>query len=1078
MDTTLISRPDEQLTVHCRVVAERSGEPAGWIHDLPKATRWCQRYLAQMIDETRTDLALKNHARLAGYVAFYCARQRGATRLTAYAEAIAIAKHHGNVPDASSYVRNDFPGLERWVDIARRELTRLDLSNPDQIPGSYNTKALAQAIDINTDDERRQVADYLIGKATDGTGSWSEFYDRFEAGELQVEMRGAVTNPIAPTIEDDVFADGGEWYERLLRVYAAIQFADASAAGTVFESAVSVPSFPVGAIDEHLQAIRANAAASSTPTDDLTDALNAIRTAVQHELVDRLRTGVADDLQGGGVARLSLPTGYGKTLSAGLFAEQLFDREPDRDRRLCYALPFTTVADQTATVFKCALAGNEVERWNDNSDGDSDEGAGSTQSDERHDTNDADRGSEASDREGDEKGNEPSKATGADGATEVDEIEQTGEVKNRPVEPDSGSDPDSDIDPDPLLLSIDHHRAETPTDRVAEQQDVTTWDVETIFSAWRPRVTITTTVQLLESVVGPFRSQSRKLPALDSAIIVIDEPQAIPIGWRPLVARAIETLVERDDAIVLLMTATQPFLLNNGYEGSVEAGTNSSDTEDASAGDDNDSDERDGSGSDRNVVDLIPAPTLAEIERTACKEAGIEAVPNRVIYEFHESALPEASTSRNDHADRDRPPRDGEYEREYERGHRDQDETENKNDTKSQATGGDGNEAASLSHAAAGERIGAAFAADREPALAICNTVNSTRRLTDALETSLHEAEIEPLSVGRRYDELIDRDSTESSRNALTANDLLEAIGASSDVEAASGGERDRESGAATVPVFHLTRRVPAAKLSTLIEAAATLAERGVPHLVVSTQLVEAGVDISYQRVYRDFAPLDSIVQAAGRCNRSFEWGIDGGRVYVWALEPLGGKEGSRSPAEQVYATDRADVSVRTNTLERSRAALEPLASRVVLREADLREAVETYHTELSDDLAGVTAADDDLLAAYERGDGRTLRFASLIEERFEVDVVVCMTMGDRQLVSNLREHIDDEEWAEATEVRRHLTRLSVAVPVYSLDSDRWRRLAALQQLTPAHGGDERVIDFDSELLSARDGIRLDETDG
>ena len=53
----------------------------------------------------------------------------------------------------------------------------------------------------------------------------------------------------------------------------------------------------------------------------------------------------------------------------------------------------------------------------------------------------------------------------------------------------------------------------------------------------------------------------------------------------------------------------------------------------------------------------------------------------------------------------------------------------------------------------------------------------------------------------------------------------------------------------------------------------------GLPVLCFSTQLIEAGVDIDFASVIRFLAGLDSIAQAAGRCNRNGR--LDTATVHV-----------------------------------------------------------------------------------------------------------------------------------------------------------------------------------------------------
>lgn len=84
--------------------------------------------------------------------------------------------------------------------------------------------------------------------------------------------------------------------------------------------------------------------------------------------------------------------------------------------------------------------------------------------------------------------------------------------------------------------------------------------------------------------------------------------------------------------------------------------------------------------------------------------------------------------------------------------------------------------------------------------------------------------------------------------------------------------------------LFHLsTLMYPAHRVRVLAEIRARLAS-GAPCRVISTSLVEAGVDVDFPVVMRSVSGIDSLIQAAGRCNR--EGRLGRGRVLAFSPSP------------------------------------------------------------------------------------------------------------------------------------------------------------------------------------------------
>ena len=164
--------------------------------------------------------------------------------------------------------------------------------------------------------------------------------------------------------------------------------------------------------------------------------------------------------------------------------------------------------------------------------------------------------------------------------------------------------------------------------------------------------------------------------------------------------------------------------------------------------------------------------------------------------------------------------------------------------------------------------------------------------------------------------------------------------------------------------------------------------ENGARIGLVATQVVEAGVDLDFEVVIRDLAPLDSIVQAAGRCNRNARSKTEGRVFLVKLINP---KHAEKRLAMYIYD------SVLIGTTE------ELLQTQKQLPEKDYLSLVEEYFHKLRRE--GRQAQDRDLLVSLKAMNYTEIGMFNLLPQSVpQVPVFVEFDEQAEKLVAKLKD--------------------------------------------------------------------------
>lgn len=426
------------------------------------------------------------------------------------------------------------------------------------------------------------------------------------------------------------------------------------------------------------------------------------------------------------------------------------------------------------------------------------------------------------------------------------------------------------IQPTDPEYTIHHYLSETisefsSSDSVSKQQ--------LHAESWSSELTLTTFVQLFNSLTNPSNAQSMKHANLYNNIIIIDEIQSLPIEWWGVISELFRVLIEQYNCHIISITATHPSFYS------------------------------------RPFIDLQPTPLVShQYYYNFLSEY------NRVEFDIHQSA----TSYFNPNTEQTAITPDTLATEIY--------KSHNKTDSTA----------------------------------IIQNTVKSAEKVYQTLQAKPDTTSINKL-LTTHYSELY----TAYQNNTLI--DKLETYLTND-----------------TTYTLLLTSNFRPIDRKIYLQILQHLLDKDTPLIATATQIFQAGVDISFNTIYRDVAPASDIVQTAGRTNRSY--GQETGQVIITATytRPEYDTDEITPHAEYIY-TGTPD---RLSYLQQLTPNTHPPYTETEI----INTGITNYYNTLfdtHDQSTEVYLGNKQLLDAYQNGDTDTITDYPLIPTQQTIDILI-----------------------------------------------------------------------------------------